>query len=168
MCATGNIESPHESTRVTYPASDPNVIAVGASTDADTFADYSKRGPQVCVVAPSSGGARSIFTTDVSTPGRGFNNSGADSLFVSDFGGTSSATPLVAGLCGLMLSLKPDMTTDDVRAALIASARKIGPASAYKANGHSNKFGYGRIDAAKAVAQVKALKAKSKKPAPNN
>jgi subtilisin family serine protease len=165
VCATGNIESSHESTRVTYPASDPNVIAVGASTDADAFADYSKRGPQVCVVAPSSGGTRSIFTTDVSIPGRGFNNSSADGLFNNDFGGTSAATPLVAGLCGLMLSLKPEMTVDDVRAALIASAKKIGPASAYKNNGHSNKFGYGRIDAAKAVAQVKASKAKPKKPA---
>ncbi len=168
VCATGNIENPHESTRVTYPASDPNVIAVGASTDADAFADYSKRGPQVCVVAPSSGGARSIFTTDVSTPGRGFNTGevaagGADGLFTNDFGGTSSATPLVAGLCGLILSLKPDMSADDVRAALIASAKKIGPASAYKANGHSNKFGYGRIDAARAVAQVKASKAKKPK-----
>lgn len=165
VCATGN----EAHNRVDYPASDPNAIAVGASTDADELADYSNRGPQVCVVAPSNGGARAIFTTDVSTPGRGFNTGdvaagGADGLFTNDFGGTSSATPLVAGLCGLMLSLKPDMTAEDVRAALMASAKKIGPASAYKTNGHSNKFGYGRIDAAKAVAQVKASKAKPKKP----
>jgi subtilisin family serine protease len=165
VCATGN----EARNRVDYPASDPNTVAVGASTDADELADYSNRGPQVCVVAPSNGGARAIFTTDVSTPGRGFNTGdvaagGADGLFTNDFGGTSAATPLVAGLCGLMLSLKPDMTAEDVRAALMASAKKIGPASAYKANGHSNKFGYGRIDAAKAVAQVKASKAKTKKP----
>jgi subtilisin family serine protease len=168
VCATGN----EAHARVDYPASDPNAIAVGASTDADELADYSNRGPHVCVVAPSNGGARAIFTTDVSTPGRGFNTGevaagGADGLFTNDFGGTSSATPLVAGLCGLMLSLKPEMTAEDVRAALIASAKKIGPASAYKANGHSNKFGYGRIDAAKAVAQVKASKAKPKKPKPD-
>jgi hypothetical protein len=168
VCATGN----DALARVDYPASDPNTIAVGASTDADELADYSNRGPQVCVVAPSNGGSRGIFTTDVSTPGRGFNigdatSAGADSLFNNDFGGTSSATPLVAGLCGLILSIKPEMTADEVRAALIASAKKIGPASAYKANGHSKKFGHGRIDAAKAVAQVKASKAKPKKPAPN-
>ena len=170
VCATGN----EAHNRIDYPASDPNAIAVGASTDADELADYSNRGPQVCVVAPSNGGTRAIFTTDVSTPGRGFNTGdtaagGADGLFTNDFGGTSAATPLVAGLCGLMLSLKPEMTVEDVRAALIASAKKIGPASAYKANGHSNKFGYGRIDAAKAVAQVKAPKAKPKpkKAAPN-
>lgn len=168
VCATGN----EAQSRVDYPASDPNAIAVGASTDADAFADYSNRGPQVCVVAPSNGGSRGIFTTDVSTPRRGFNTGaaaagGADGLFVNDFGGTSAATPLVAGLCGLMLSLKPEMTAEDVRAALIASAKKIGPPSAYKANGHSNKFGHGRIDAAKAVAQVKASKAKPKKPKPD-
>ena len=80
-----------------------------------------------------------------------------------EYGSGPHATPLVAGLCGLILSLKPDMTVEDIRAALIASAKKIGPASAYKANGHSNRFGYGRIDAAKAVTQVKASKAKTKK-----
>ncbi len=165
VCATGN----DALARVDYPASDPNAIAVGASTDADELADYSNRGPQVCVVAPSNGGSRGIFTTDVSTPGRGFNigdaaAGGADGLFTNVFGGTSSAAPLVAGLCGLMLSLKPEMAAEDVRATLISSAKKIGPASAYKANGYSNKFGYGRIDAAKAVALVKASTAKSRKP----
>ena len=159
VCASGN----EERKQVDYPASDPNAMAIGASTDGDELAWYSNSGPQLCVVAPSNGGARGIFTTDVSTPGRGFNTGkvaagGADGLFTNDFGGTSSATPLVAGLCALILSLKPEMTPDDVRAILIASAKKIGPASAYKANGHSNKFGHGRIDAAKAVALAKAWK----------
>jgi len=159
VCASGN----EERKQVDYPASDANAMAIGASTDGDDLAWYSNSGPQLCVVAPSNGGARGIFTTDVSTPGRGFNTGkvaagGADGLFTNDFGGTSSATPLVAGLCALILSLKPEMTPDDVRAILIASAKKIGPASAYKANGHSNKFGHGRIDAAKAVALAKAWK----------
>lgn len=168
VCATGNEERKQH---VNYPASDPNAIAVGASTDADELAPYSNCGAQVCVVAPSNGGSRGIFTTDVSITGRGFNASDvanrADGLFTNGFNGTSAATPLVAGLCGLLLSLKPDMTAEDVRAALIASAKKIGPASAYKTSGHSNKFGYGRIDAAKAVALVKASKAKAKKAKPD-
>lgn len=159
VCATGN----DERRQVDYPASDPNAIAVGASTDADELAPYSNTGPQVCVIAPSNGGSRGIFTTDVSTPGRGFNPGNAAvgdtaGLFCDDFGGTSSATPLVAGLCALMLSLKPEMGPDDVRAILIASAKKIGPATAYKSNGHSNKYGYGRIDAAKAMTLTKAWK----------
>lgn len=164
VCATGN----DGLGRVDYPASDPNAIAVGASTDEEILASYSNRGPEVCVVAPSNGGTRAIFTTDVSTPARGFNTGNAaagsaDGLYTNDFGGTSSATPLVAGLCGLLLSLKPKMTADDVRATLIASAKKIGPASAYKSNGHSNRYGHGRIDAAKAVASL--TRAKPKKPA---
>ncbi len=169
VCATGNEEKKQH---VNYPASDPNAIAVGASTDADELAPYSNCGAQVCVVAPSNGGSRGIFTTDVSITGRGFNvgdvaAGGADGLFTNGFNGTSAATPLVAGLCGLLLSLKPDMTAEDVRAALIASAKKIGPDSAYKTSGHSNKFGYGRIDAAKAVAHVKASKVKAKKAKPD-
>jgi subtilisin family serine protease len=114
-------------------------------------------------VAPSNGGTRGIFTTDVSIPGRGFNPGtagDAKGLYCDDFGGTSSATPLVAGLCGLLLSLKPQLAPDDVRKLLIGTAKKIGPASAYKANGHSNRYGFGRIDAGKAVAAAKAWKPK--------
>lgn len=156
VCATGN----DTKTRIAYPARDDNAFAVGASTDADTLARYSNTGPELCVVAPSDGGRRGIVTTDVSMPGRGYNPgddaSGDDGLFCDTFGGTSSATALVAGLCGLLLSLKPAMTPDDVRAVLTSTARKIGPASAYKTNGHSNRYGYGRIDAAKAVAAALA------------
>jgi subtilisin family serine protease len=157
VCAAGN----HAQKRVAYPASDDSAIAVGASTDADALARYSNTGPELCVVAPSDGGKRAIFTTDVSMPGRGYNpgddaRGGGDGLFCNNFSGTSSSTALVAGLCGLLLSLKPAMTPDDVRAVLTSTAKKIGAASAYKANGHSNRYGHGRIDAAKAVAAAQA------------
>ncbi len=165
VCAAGN----HMQERIAYPAWDDNAIGVGASTDADTWARYSHTGPELCVVAPSNGGKRGIFTTDVSISRRGHNlgddASGDDGLFCDNFGGTSSATALVAGLCGLLLSLKPAMTPDDVRAILTSSAKKIGPASAYKPNGHSNRYGYGRIDAAKAVAAAQAWAPATKTPA---
>lgn len=166
VCAAGN----HAQKRVAYPASDDSAIAVGASTDADALARYSNTGPELCVVAPSDGGKRAIFTTDVSLPGRGYNpgddaRGGADGLFCNNFSGTSSSTALVAGLCGLLLSLKPAMTPDDVRAVLTSTAKKIGPASAYKANGHSNRYGHGRIDAAKAVAATQAWVPAAKTPA---
>lgn len=159
VCAAGN----DGANEIDYPATDPNAIAVGASTDKDELAGYSNRGPQICVVAPSNGGARGIFTTDISIPGRGFNPGtagDANGLYCDDFGGTSSATPLVAGLCGLLLSLKPQLAPEDVRKLLTGSAKKIGPASAYKTNGHSNRYGFGRIDAGKAVAAAKAWKPK--------
>lgn len=166
VCASGN----HAQKRVAYPASDDSAIAVGASTDADVLARYSNTGPELCVVAPSDGGKRAIFTTDVSIPGRGYNpgdeaKGGADALFCNNFSGTSSATALVAGLCGLLLSLKPAMTPEDVRAVLTSTAKKIGAASAYKANGHSNRYGHGRIDAAKAVAATQAWAPPAKTPA---
>ncbi len=153
--ATGN----DSRSRVGYPASDPNCIAIGASTDADGLAAYSNTGPQVWVVAPSSGGTRGIFCSDVATPGRGFNigsaaAGGADGLFTNDFGGTSSATPLVAGLVALMLSLDKKLSVADVRAHLARSYKKIGPASGYNAQGHSPRFGHGRIDAEKALKSV--------------
>jgi Subtilase family len=65
----------------------------------------------IAFVAPSSGGAAGIFTTDVSYHNRGFNigqesTGGADGLHTNSFGGTSSATPLAAGVAALLLSLK--------------------------------------------------------------
>ncbi len=157
--------------RVGYPASDPNAIAVGASTDKDLLASYSNRGVQVWVVAPSNGGELGVFTTDVSAAGRGFNTGtqvagGSDGLCTNDFGGTSSATPLVAGLCALLLSIDAKLSLAQIRGVLKSSSRKIGPASAYDPNGHSTSYGWGRLDAAAAVALVaEAAKAKRKRPA---
>jgi subtilisin family serine protease len=158
VCAAGN----DARARVGFPASDPNAIGVGASTDDDDLASYSNRGPEVHVVAPSSGGAQGIWTTDVGTPGRGFNTGQAGAgdaagLFTNDFGGTSSATPLVAGLCALLLSVRATLSIDEVRRLLATGAKKIGPASAYDANGHSHRFGFGRIDAAATLTALAAL-----------
>lgn len=160
VCATGN----EGRDGVAYPARDPNCIAIGASTDGDDLAGYSNRGPEVWVVAPSSGGAKGIFTADVAVAGRGFNTGsaaagGTDGLFTNSFGGTSSATPLVAGLVALMLSVDPDLTPAQVRQHLAAAAVKIGAPSAYDGTGHSPGFGHGRIDAARTLRAVKDAKA---------
>ena len=139
---------------VGYPARDANAIAVGASTDEAGLADYSNVGKEIAVVAPSSGGVRGIYTTDVSLPNRGFNigkvaAGGADGLHTNDFGGTSSATPLAAGVAALVLSVRPDLKAAQVREVMQATADKIG--TGYDVNGHSNKFGYGRVNAGRAV-----------------
>jgi subtilisin family serine protease len=157
FCATGN-----ENSRVSHPARSKFSIAVGASTDAELRASYSNHGPEVSIVAPSNGGAQGIFTTDVSTANRGYNmgfaqQGGVDGLHTNRFGGTSSATPLAAGVAALVLSAHPKLTRDAVRDLLQRTADKIGPPSSYDANGHSFDFGFGRINAQAAVAEALRL-----------
>lgn len=156
FCAAGN----EFGDPVGYPARDRNAIAVGASTDKGTLAEYSNVGKQIAFVAPSSGGVRGIYTTDVGSPNRGFNlgtaaAGGADGLHTNDFGGTSSATPLAAGVAALILSVRPKLSAVQVRAVMAETCDKIG--SGYNAQGHSKEFGYGRINAGAAVAAAKAL-----------
>ena len=69
------------------------------------------------------------------------------------FGGTSSSTPLVAGICALMLSANPDLTAKEVKQILADTADQIGMPFNY-INGHSLKHGYGRVNADKAVAEA--------------
>jgi subtilisin family serine protease len=113
----------------------------------------------VDVVAPSNGGRQGIFATEVSYVGRGFNTGdpdrgGADGLYTNDFGGTSSATPLAAGVAALVLSVNPKLNRDELRSLLRDTADKIG--RGYDAKGHSNNYGYGRVNAERAVAAAAA------------
>ena len=60
---------------------------------------------------------------------------------------------MVAGICGLILSANPDLTAAEVKEILIQTADQIGGPSEY-VNGHSLKFGHGRVNADKAVAEA--------------
>jgi len=148
FCAAGN----HFGKRVTFPARDSHSIAVGASTDQGRRAEYSNVGPEIALVAPSSGGVRALFTTDVSLPRRGFN---PDGLHTSRFGGTSAAAPLAAGTGALVLSVHPDLSREELEGILTATAEKIG--GGYDARGHSEEFGFGRVNAGKAVEEALRL-----------
>jgi subtilisin family serine protease len=153
FCAAGN----NFHSQVGFPARDPNAIAIGASTDQAALADYSNVGPEIALVAPSSGGTQDIFTTDVSIPNRGFNTGkkeqgGEDGLHTNRFGGTSAATPLAAGAAALVLSVHPSLSRADLLEVLKKTVDKIG--SGYDAQGHSNEFGFGRINVGKAVEEA--------------
>lgn len=156
FCAAGNdFGSP-----VGFPARYPNAIAVGASTDKGELASYSNIGPQIAFVVPASGGVRDIFTTDVSLANRGFNTGnrnqgGEDGLHTNSFGGTSAATPLAAGVAALVLSVNPNLSRSDLRDLMARTADRIGPD--HDAQGHSNQFGFGRINAGRAVTEAEAL-----------
>jgi subtilisin family serine protease len=140
----------------------PDVICVGASTSDDSYADYSNRGREVTVCAPSNGSwpilaARAFW--DQGIPGE----VGAAKWYYGDgvdrgsryqhFGGTSSATPLVAGICALILSANPNLTAREVKQVLCQTADKIGSPSEY-VNGQSVKYGFGRVNAARAVQEA--------------
>ncbi|GAB3307606.1 S8/S53 family peptidase [Hymenobacter tenuis] len=142
-------------------ATHPDVMAIAASTSRDERSDYSNFGALISVCAPSSGaGGWRITTADVQGK---YTKSGvvveagySPGAYTNDFGGTSSACPLVAGICAWLFSLHPSVTAQQVRQAIESTARKIGNPTDYNARGHSPKFGYGCVDAASAATALKA------------
>lgn len=148
-----------------FYAAQPDIIAVGACTSRDEHAYYSNRGRELTVVAPSNGdwpitAARASW--DPGIPGetgdfRYWRDGKSRGNYYKHFGGTSSATPLVAGICALMLSVNPDLTAAEVKSILQNTADKIGWPGEY-INGHSRKYGYGRVNADRAVAEAMRLR----------
>lgn len=63
-----------------------------------------------------------IWTTDNEEFGDGFTGG---SRFTGHFGGTSSATALVAGIAGLVISANPDLSASEVKQILQETADKI-------------------------------------------
>lgn len=126
-------------------ASYEKVIAVAASTDEDIRAPYSDFGPEVELCAPSSGGRKGIMTTSIGG-------------YTAHFGGTSAAAPLIAGVAALILSLNPNLTCLQVRKILRKSTDRIDVENgSYDVNGHSDLYGYGRVNAYKALQSISVL-----------
>ena len=145
-----------------YYGTIPEVISVGACTSGDEHASYSNQGPELTVVAPSNGDWPIIAARAWWDEGT-HDETGAFKYYMDGinrgdryqhFGGTSSATPLVAGICALMLSANPSLTAREVKEIVIQTADKIGPAADYDSSGHSVRFGHGRINADKCVAEA--------------
>lgn len=157
----------------------PDVITVSASTSLNKKAAYSNWGAEVSVCAPSNNAPPGfglqeigyVFTPpQVNTflPGLGvvtadrLDSAGYDPTdFTSEFGGTSSACPLVAGVAALVLSANPDLTAAEVKQVLQQTADKIIDTDpdpqfgfrkgTYETNGRSDWFGHGKVNAFKAV-----------------
>lgn len=157
----------------------PDVIAVSASTSLNKKAAYSNWGAEIAVCAPSNnappgmglpetGFVQTPPVVNTYLPGLGVftsdrmaNTGYAPGNFTPDFGGTSSACPLVAGVAALVLSANPDLTAQEVRQILQQTADKIIDTDpdpqfglrrgTYEAGGRSDWFGYGKVNAFKAV-----------------
>ncbi len=137
-------------------AAHPDGICVTASNSLDQRSSYSFFGRQAHICAPSNGDGGVGITT--ATCDLGHDGRSVVLGYTSGFGGTSSAAPLAAGVCALMLTANPDLTVQQIKDILRRSADKIGPASAYDANGHSIYYGFGRINALRAVQMAAALR----------
>jgi len=119
--------------------SHPDVIAVGRSRRDDTE-DNSARGEELDFLAPGvdvvntiSGGGTSIST------------------------GTSFAAPLSAGIGVLILSVNPDLSACDVRQIMRDTCDKVGGVT-YDEAGRNLDYGYGRVNAYRAVVQACKLR----------
>jgi serine protease len=146
--------------RVTYPARDPRVIAVGATTDHLCKADYSNTGKELALVAPGGGDDAPLSDNqwdaehcDPSSLGRGI----VQQTFTSSFrrfglvadAGTSFAAPHVSALAALLIGtrrLGPHPTPAQVLKRMQDTARDLGPP------GPDTRYGAGLIDAAAALA----------------
>jgi subtilisin family serine protease len=132
IAAAGNAASSSPN----YPAAFNNVIAVGATDQLDHKASFSNFGNYVDVMAPGV----NIYSTL-----GGNNNYGSLS-------GTSMATPLVAGLAGLILSRNSSFSPVDVENVLEAGCENI---DAQNPN-YFNQLGAGRINAYNSLSLVPA------------
>ena len=132
-------------------------IAVGASTSAGKQSWYSESGANLCINAPSNGGADTGITTVDRTGAIGYNTTGAaagnfaDLDVTTDFGGTSSACPTVSGSCALILQANQNLGWRDIKKILMSTAFKNDPSDAdwttNAAGYHINhKYGFGRLD----------------------
>jgi subtilisin family serine protease len=147
---------------VNFYAAHPDVICVAACDSKDRYANYSNQGLEVTICAPSNGdwpllAARARWDEGTAARGGGAYRYWADGLErqgpYKHFGGTSGATPIVAGICALMLSANPDLSAKEVKDILKLTADKIGDPAEY-VNGHSRRYGYGRVNADKAIAEA--------------
>jgi subtilisin family serine protease len=83
----------------------------------------------------------------------------ADGDYTDNFGGTSSACPGVAGTAALILSVNPELTWQQVREILKETSEKIDAENGqYDPQGHSKFYGYGKVNAEKAVKRALEIK----------
>jgi subtilisin family serine protease len=124
------------------------VLTVGASNQWDERKTRTSRdgedwwgsnvGDGLDIMAPGV----AILTTDISGK-RGYSTGQT----TGTFNGTSSATPLVAAAAALVLSVRPDLTEEEVRQLLIDTTDPMGRGKP----GWTKFLGHGRLNAFEAL-----------------
>ncbi|WP_199426865.1 S8 family serine peptidase, partial [Thermaerobacillus caldiproteolyticus] len=115
--------------KLSYPASSPYTISVGATDNNDELAEFSNYSKKLDLVAPG------VLIPSLTSYGE-----------VELVSGTSMAAPHVSAVAGLIYSIKNNNTSpDQVRELLHMNSTDLGQ------KGPDPYFGYGRLDAAKVV-----------------
>lgn len=131
-----------------YPAAFDNVIAVGSTNPDDSrtspfFWDDtsgSNFGNHIDVVAPGN------FIYGLSST--------SNTNYNGYWGGTSQATPLVAGVASLLLSKNPNLTVDQIKNIIYSSAEDLVGNPNEDTLGFDIYMGHGRVNAFKALQQT--------------
>ncbi len=131
VAAAGN----NANTVLQYPAACEHVVAVAATEPDDSRAAFSSYGSYITLSAPGDG----IWTTqrDLANP-------------YGSWRGTSFASPIVAGVAALMASANSSLSNTQIVSLLKQTADDIGT------SGYDTSFGYGRINAFRAVSAANA------------
>jgi thermitase len=131
VAAAGNMSS----NTPFYPAAVPGVIGVSGTDSHDEYWQISNYGDYIDVSAPSVNIYSSYYDL-VNTSGYAY------------MSGTSMASPFVTGLAGLILSRRPELTIAEVTDLITQTAKDLGDP------GRDPLYGYGRIDAYRALVAV--------------
>lgn len=139
-----------------YPASYSNVFSINAVDLNNDLASYSNFGNTIDIAAPGGDLSKDF-------DGNGYGD-GVLSTYIEDsttepedsysfLQGTSMATPHVAGVAALMKAIYPELTATEFDSSLQSNTltNDIG------SSGKDEEFGYGVIDALKAVQQAQLL-----------
>jgi serine protease AprX len=134
VAAAGN-DGPEAGT-IGTPGISPRAITVGAMDDRgtperrdDQIASFSSRGPAPGGVPKPDLLSPGVAITSLRSPGSFLDKHHRQARVDDDYttlSGTSMATPLVSGLIALLLEAEPDLTPDQVRQRLLATATDWG------------------------------------------
>lgn len=134
-----------------------SMITIGATDKDDKLRSYSSTGPVTWQEVSdykdfpwekNSKDKPGLIKPDVCGPSEVPSTSKDGKTYTKDFGGTSSATPHIAGVVALLVSVKADLTPAQAIEALQNTALQV------EGQAFSNKCGAGRVDAVAAVEYV--------------